>query len=293
MVLLVLVSIVLMTFDQRHSHLDTIRSAISVALWPLQQAVHLPFAAWQWGSENLTLHSTLLQENDTLRRENLLLNARLQKFASLRAENERLRELLQSAHQVADRVLIAELLAFDPDPYRRRVVVNKGSRHGAYRGQPVLDAHGVMGQVLLTNPLASEVLLITDPEHALPVQVNRNGLRAIASGTGARSDLDLPHLPNTADIRPGDLLVTSGLDGRFPRGYPVAEVSEVVREPGQHFLSIRAVPLAHLERNREVLLVWPAEEEGPASLETAPASDELAAEEAAIPADSTPEGGHE
>ncbi len=260
MVLLVLLSIGLMTVDHRHSHMDSIRSALALLLWPVQQATHLPFAAWEWGTVNLALRLTLLDENERLRSENLLLNARLQKFAALKAENDRLRDLLQSSRAVADRVLIAELLAVDPDPYTRRIVIDKGSRHGVFQGQPLVDAWGIMGQVAHVHLLGSEVILITDPEHVLPVQVNRNGLRALVTGTGARNSLTLPHLPNTADIREGDLLVTSGLDGRFPSGYPVAEVVEVRRDPGEPFLRISAQPLAHLERNREVLLVWPAAE---------------------------------
>ncbi len=135
-------------------------------------------------------------------------------------------------------------------------MINKGSSSGVFVGQPVLDAKAVMGQVVRVTPGSATVLLITDSAHALPVQVNRNGLRTIAEGTGFVNRLQLPHLPNNADIREGDLLVTSGLGGHFPPGYPVAEVTEVKREPGKPFSTIIAAPSAHLERTREVLLVW-------------------------------------
>ena len=132
----------------------------------------------------------------------------------------------------------------------------KGSLSGIFPGQPVLDAHAVMGQVTHVTPMTSTVLLITDASHALPVQVDRNGLRTIAFGTGRIHELELPHLPNNADIREGDQLVTSGLGGRFPPGYPVARVSRIEHRPGEPFASIVATPSAHLERSREVLLVW-------------------------------------
>lgn len=167
-----------------------------------------------------------------------------------------MRDLLQSSLKIEDRVLIAELAAVDLDPYRQQVIIKKGSSSGVFTGQPVLDAHGVMGQVINTNILASTVLLVTDVNHALPVQVLRNGLRSIAVGTGQINRLELPYLPGNADIKPGDALVTSGLGGKFPPGYPVAKITSVEQEPGQAFLKIHAEPEAPLATTREVLLVW-------------------------------------
>lgn len=153
-------------------------------------------------------------------------------------------------------MLIAELVAVEQDPFRQQVLINKGKTSGLFVGQPVVDANAVVGQVTHINPFSASVLLITDAAHALPVQVHRNGLRTIALGTGLINRLELPHLPNNADIKVGDLLTTSGMGGSFPPGYPVAEVIDVRREPGQPFASVIAQTTAHLDRIREVLLVW-------------------------------------
>lgn len=168
----------------------------------------------------------------------------------------RLRDLLGSSFKIGDRVLIAELMSVDLDPYRQQVLVNKGASSGVFIGQPVLDANAVMGQVVHVNPLTATVLLITDASHGLPVQVNRNGLRTVAQGTGIVNRIELLYLPKNADVRVGDLLVTSGLGGHFPPGYPVARISEVRREPGKPFATVAAEPTARLDRSREVLLVW-------------------------------------
>lgn len=256
--LLVLASVFLMTLDHRQQHLQAIRSTVAVVLYPMEYLVSLPAKAGNWASEALAARTHLISENRSLRGQLLELEARLLKFDALLAENTRLREMLQSSHKVGERLLVAELLAVDMDPFKRQAVLNKGSRAGVYRGHPVLDAKGVMGQVSGVSPVSSVATLITDPSHAIPVQVNRNGLRAIALGTGEADRLELPHIPNNADIQVGDLLVTSGLDRRFPPGYPVAEVHRIDKDPSQSYASIQARPTAQLERVREVLLVWPA-----------------------------------
>lgn len=252
----VLVSLALMLADHRQQHLESVRSVLSAVTYPLYFIANLPWTGSRWLGDTFATRSRLQQENRALRKENLLLQTRQQKLASLEAENVRMRELLDSSFRVGERVLIAELVAVDLDPYRQQVLVNKGSSSGVYRGQPVLDANSVMGQVTHINRFSATVLLITDARHALPVQVNRNGLRTVAMGSGRINELELPHLPNNADIIPGDLLVTSGLGGVFPPGYPVAEVISVVREPGQSFATVKARPQAHLDRAREALLVW-------------------------------------
>jgi rod shape-determining protein MreC len=251
-----LASIALMTLDHRQQHLESVRSLLSLAASPLQYAADLPANGVDWFSGALTSRKQLLSENRELHAQNLVLRGRLQQFEALEAENMRLRDLLASSFKIGDRVLIAELLSVDLDPYRQQVVINKGSASGVFVGQPVLDADAVMGQVIRVTPFTSTVLLITDASHALPIQVNRNGLRTIAEGTGLINRLELPHLPNNADIQIGDLLVTSGLGGHFPPGYPVAQVTDVIREPGRPFATVVATPSAHLDRSREVLLVW-------------------------------------
>ncbi len=252
----ILLSISLMVMDHRYNHLEALRSTLSVLLYPIQYLASLPVLLSESASDALISRGKLEEQRDQLHEENVLLRARLQKFESLEAENMRLRGLLDSSFKVGDRVLIAELIAVEQDPFRQEVLINKGSTSGLFEGQPVLDANAVVGQVTHINPFTANVLLITDAAHAMPVQVNRNGLRTIALGTGLINRLELPHLPNNADIQVGDLLVTSGLGGAFPPGYPVAEVIEVKRIPGQPFASVIAQTTAHLDRIREVLLVW-------------------------------------
>lgn len=251
-----LLSILIMVLDHRYNHLESLRSGLSVLLFPVQYLASLPVILSESASDAITSRDELESERERLHAENLLLRARQQKFESLEAENMRLRGLLDSSFKVGDMVLIAELISVEQDPFRQQVLINKGSTSELFVGQPVVDANAVVGQVTHISPLTASVLLITDATHALPVQVNRNGLRTIALGTGLINRLELPHLPNNADIKVGDLLTTSGLGGSFPPGYPVAEVIEVRREPGQPFASVIAQTTAHLDRIREVLLVW-------------------------------------
>jgi rod shape-determining protein MreC len=248
-------SIVLMTVDHRQHHLDALRSTLSIVVYPLQVLVNLPNALSGWFRESLSTRRTLQEENASLRTQQLVLQSRLQKLEALEAENLRLRELLGSSFQLGERVLVAEIMSVDLDPYKHQVLLNKGELNDVSVGQPVLDEAGVMGQVIAVTPLTATVMLISDPDHAIPVQVNRNGLRSVALGTGALDQLTLPHIPNTADIRVGDLLTTSGLGGRFPPGYPVAEVAAVVQDPGRSFSQVLATPRAKLDRSRQVLLV--------------------------------------
>lgn len=258
-----------MVVDTRLKNMETVRSWLGLVAYPIHTIASLPPSLGPWVLETFATRGHLQSENSRLHRDNLLLQAGQQKVAALEAENMRLRMLLESSLKIGERVLIAELVAVDLDPYQQQVVINKGSASGVFLGQSVLHANAVMGQVIHVNRLRSTVLMITDASHALPVQVNRNGLRTIAMGTGHINLLVLPNLPNNADIKEGDLLVTSGLGGRFPPGYPVAKVSSVSREAGQPFATVQARPSAHLDRSREVLLVWPLTP--PDEIEVAPA----------------------
>jgi len=253
----IVLSISLMVWDQRAQHLEAVRGFLTGAIAPLQYAVNVPAELLGWTSQRVMSRGDLIGEVNELQRENLRLRARQQKFETLQSENDRLRELLDSSSKRDERVLVAELLSVDLDPYRQQVVLNHGTRDGVYRGQPVIDAYGVMGQIIHTGPFTATALLISDPNHALPVQINRNGLRTIASGTGEPDSLELLYIPNNADVRVGDFVVTSGLGGRFPPNYPVATVVHVERRPGQPFARVIAEPKAQLDRSREVLLVWP------------------------------------
>ncbi len=247
-----------MTLDHREGTMQGIRSTLSLVVYPLQYTVNLPFRLGEWADTNLRSHQSLLEQNAQLRERQLELEFRQLRLEALETENQRLRALLQSSSRQWEQVLIAELMAVSYEPLRRQLLLNKGSHHGVFEGHPVVDAQGIMGQVIETSRYTSSVLLLTDPRHAIPVQVNRNGLRTLATGNGSPDSLDIRHMPNNADIVEGDLLISSGLDQRFPAGYPVARVSQVIRNPSEPFATIQASPLAHLEQAREVLLVWPA-----------------------------------
>ncbi|MCU0807528.1 MAG: rod shape-determining protein MreC [Candidatus Contendobacter sp.] len=248
-------SVVMMTVDHRFHALDGARDVLATAIYPLQYVARLPTHIQGWLNENLAGRATLLEENARLREKQVFLNVQLQKLTTLEAENRRLRSLLESAVNTPERVLVAELLAVDFDPYRHHILLNRGRQHGVYVGQPVLDQQGVIGQIVRADPFTATTILITDPNHALPIQVNRTGARTLALGTGNFQELELPHIPNNEDVKVGDLLVTSGMGGRFPRGYPVGTVTKVEFDPGSPFAHIVARPVARLDRIREVLLL--------------------------------------
>jgi rod shape-determining protein MreC len=251
------ISIVMMAFDYRFEQMERLRGALSVAIYPLQYLVNVPEKIIEWASVELEARQTLLRENALLRQENLYLKTHSQKFAAVQSENKRLRELLDSAKDSGERVLMAEVVAMDAKESSHQVVLDKGSQDGVYLGQPIIDANGVMGQVVHVNPVSSTGLLVTDASHAIPVKVNRNGVRAIASGGGANDKLELMHVPVNADVKKGDLLVSSGLDGRFPAGYPVGEIVDVEHGSGEPYARISAKPSAEFSHPQEVLLVWP------------------------------------
>lgn len=248
-----------MTLDHRTNYVNSVRTGIAVLVYPFQYLVNFPSNVSDWASDSLTSRKTLQEDNATLRTQNLILTTQLQKLNFIESENIHLRNLLESSKRVGERILIAELLSVDMEPYKQQVVINKGSSSGddIYPGQPFVDAKGIMGKLVHVNPFSTTALLITDPSHSLPVQVNRNGLRAIAKGTGSQTRLEIPHLPNNADIKVGDLLVTSGLGCVFPVGYPAAIVVEINIDPSLPFAEVLAEPIAELDRSREVLLVWP------------------------------------
>ena len=263
LVVFLVLSIILMVLDQRQNHLDTVRKAIGAAVYPLQVIVDAPFRMWEWMGEATTSRHDLRLELSRLEAEKLLTNARLQRMTALEAENARLRALLEARAQVRDEVRVAEIMSVDANPYRHNIVLDIGQREGAYDGQAIVDNAGVIGQVIEAGFATSQAMLISDPSHSLPVEVNRNGLRTIANGTGEFGRLNLPFVTNNADIRPGDLLVTSGLGGAFPAGYPVAVVENVVRIPQEPFADVTARPAASLDQVREVMLIWQAQADAP------------------------------
>ena len=252
-------SIVLMLADHRLDIVVPLRNVAGLVVQPLQDVVSTPQKLRGWFSEVLQPFNELRQAHAELKAENDLLKARLQLFESLRKENERLSSLLSASKKVADEVLLAELIEVSLDPFTHRVLVNKGSRNNVYMGQPVIDTEGVVGQVTRTTLYRSAVTLITDPNHAIPVQIRRNGLRAVVQGTGSAQNLEIPFLTPHVDIRKGDVLITSSMGGRFPAGYPVAEVTNIIKDVNEPFLEIVAVPIARLDYAKEVLLVWPGQ----------------------------------
>ena len=256
MIILVMASIVLMTVDHRWNHIEIVRNTLSHLLYPLQYTIDLPIRLYYWADETLSTHQTLLDENRNLNDIHLQSRVQLQKLDILERENARLRALLSATPKISEKTLIAEIINVDVDPYRHLIVLNKSSGDSVYKGQPIIDAQGVMGQLLYVNASSSTAMLITDASHALPVQIDRTGLRAVAFGTGKIDYLDLRHIPHNADIRTGDKLITSGLGGRFPPNYPVAVITHIERPAGESFAQVRAEPLAQLDHSREVLLVW-------------------------------------
>jgi rod shape-determining protein MreC len=252
----VIASIALLVTEHRSTQLNTLRMSLSYLVDPLKYIVDMPSAIINRASESLGSYASLVSENASLRDEQLVRQTQLLKLDALEKENVRLRALLENSFKLGEQVLIAELLSINTAPYEHILVVNKGTNFGVHEQQPVLDANGVVGQVFRALPLTSEIMLITDPNHAIPVQINRNGLLTIAVGSGQLNQLNLPFLPSNADIRPGDLLITSGLGGTFPQGYPVAVVDEFTSQPNKPFANITATPKSLLDRNRELMIVW-------------------------------------
>ncbi|MBT5229783.1 MAG: rod shape-determining protein MreC [Methylococcales bacterium] len=271
----VILSITIMVFDHHHRQTSAVRSGLSVLIYPVQYLVHLPIRGSEWLVENLSSRSTLAEENKTLKAEILQLRVNQQTTLAVEQENLRLRALLDSAKKIEERVLAAELLRVDMDPYQHQVRINKGYSDGVFSNQAIIDAYGVVGQVTHANTISSDVMLITDPSHAIPVQINRSNLRTIAVGTGHVNRLYLPYLPNNTTVKIGDLLVTSGLGGIFPPGYPVGTITGIEQSPGQPFAKVLATPIAHLENTRELLLVWREDLEDPRDLEDFSPEDDI------------------
>ncbi len=257
---MLVIAVSLIVVDYRSDKLSYVRSALSSVTTSAYWITNLPLRLMSWGDEEIKSRAQLIKENDTLRAEALVLRGRVLRLAALAAENVRLRELLNSSALLRDDIIVAEVIGVSANPNNATLVINEGAQDDAYVGQPVLEAGGVLGQVVEVSPWSSRVLMITDSSHAIPVVVNRNGVRAIAEGSGSIDELELSHVAATTDIQEGDLLVSSGLGGRFPQGYPVARVSSVIHDPGRSFLIVKAIPTAQLDRVRHVLLVSKAEE---------------------------------
>lgn len=260
-----LLAIVLMAMDQRGHYVPRFRAIVDHAVEPVYHLVEWPVGALRNLYGQFQSRRSLRHENERLAELLLGQQAALQRMQTLEEENRRLRALFEGAQSLSYEYRFAELVRVDLDPFSHRVLIDRGAVDGVVQGQAVIDGTGVMGQVEEVQTHFSRVRLISDPSHALPVQINRTGLRTVAFGAGDTANLNLPNVPRGADVRIGDLLVTSGLGNRFPGGYPVAEVTAVDRDKGLTFAQVKARPLAALDRGREVLLIRAiAQDPGPA-----------------------------
>ncbi len=255
--LYMVVAIVLMVADRQSQLFHHLRQKVAIVVSPVEYLVSTPLGLVEDVVTDVETRHSLVTEDAKQKAEILLLQARVQKMLAVESENKQLRELLQSSSRAGGRVLQAQILAASPNPYLHQIIIDKGSAQGVYQGQPVVDAYGVMGQVIQVGEFTSRVLLLIDSSSAIPVQDSRSGVRAIAYGDSRYGNLDLRNVTQTADIKKGDLLITSGLGRRYPYGYPVGTVQQIQQLQGAQFLQITAQPAAHIERSRLVLLVWP------------------------------------
>lgn len=255
--LLVITCIALMFYDHQRGRLEQVHATLSALVYPVQAAVDAPYALAGWAREKLATHVALVNENAALKQQELTQAVQLQRLASLEQENERLRSLMEASKEVPGRVMVAEMLGVDLDPFRHRVVINKGTADGVFDGQTLLDAHGIVGQIIRTDPISSEAAFITDPSQAIQVEISRTGLRTLVVGTADVNTLSLPYLAKSADVKAGDILVSSGLGGRYPKGYPVGIVKQVQRDPAEAFATVTAQPSADLNHGHNVLLYFP------------------------------------
>jgi rod shape-determining protein MreC len=270
-----ILSFLVMFFDQRHGWMEKARLALSIAAYPIQEAVSSPSSAWSWLQESFQNRDALRAENERLKAQDRALAVRAMRYDALERENAELRGLRDGLPPLVDHWIAAEIMNVEVSSLRQRVIINRGITNGVFKGQSVLDDKGVIGQVTHVGLLSSEVILITDSEHDIPVQIERTGLRTIAVGAGDMASLALPFLPGNADIKPGDAIITSGLGGVFPAGYPVAKIAEVHRDAVQPLAQVRAIPFGNIDTDREVVLVWFREDNPAAPTPAATATGDL------------------
>lgn len=247
-----------MLYDHhQHHRLNGVRSALASMVYPFQQSVSGTGRLWNAAEAYCVTQQTLVQENAQLREKEFLQQARLQTFKALEAENAQLRALLQSSARLGDNnhLLVAEIVKVDADPFKHQVILDKGKQAGIYVGQPVLDAEGIIGEVIEVFEKTARVILLTDAMHGIAVEDLRNGVRGIVMGVGTPNILSLQYVPNTVDIQIGDTLVTSGLGGHYPAGYPVGVITEINRDLSDAFATVQLKPSARLDRTRRVLLI--------------------------------------
>lgn len=249
-------ALTVMWLDQRGGWLDTVRFGLSAVAYPLRIALESPVKAWEWTRDNFAERNALQTENSILRARVRELELLAMRRTDLERENAELRKLQTSVADVAQKWISARIIATDNTRARQRYTVDRGAVHQITKGQTVIAGGGLVGQALRIGPWSTEIILLSDPEHAVPVQIVRTGQRTLALGTGREGELILPLLPLQTDIRAGDLLVTSGLGGVFPAGYPVASVTRVRRDGASPLAQVDAKMTAALDRDRLVAFIW-------------------------------------
>ena len=255
LILVLCCSVVLIFFDHKMSSFETVRGYLQTMVSPLQYFANAPKQIMNWASTNVVTRRQLIKENQDFRESELFFQEQAIQLSVVRSENERLRSLLSSPVRNEIKKMFAEILSVDSDPYSHQVVINRGANDGVYEGQPVLDEKGIVGQILHAGSSSSRVILISDISHAIPVRIQRNGLRLIASGSGQIDRLIHNFVPHSADVKEGDLLVTSGLGSKYPEGYPVARVVMVRTDESREFATIYSEPVAQIDRLRYLLLL--------------------------------------
>lgn len=255
--LVLILSAAFIFFDHRMNSFEGIRGYLQSVVSPLQYIANTPKQLMTWTTENLVTRKELLEQNQALKVNELIYQEQLMQLDIISQENERLRALLASPLRSDIKKMVAEILSVDSDPYTHQIVINRGANDGVYEGQPVIDDHGVVGQILLVGTTTSRVILITDVTHAVPVRIRRNGIRTVANGSGRIDRINHAFVPHSADIKRGDVLVTSGLGGKYPEGYPVSTVTLVRKDESRPFAQVLSEPIAHIDRLRYLLLLWP------------------------------------
>ena len=266
LIMVLLLAVGAMIVDTKVENISTLRTYLTSLVSPLQYIADLPGEMLDWSASRFTSRQSLLEENERLTNQITLNNEKLQRFNVLEQENKNLRSLLDAPVRPNMHRMIAELMAVDNNPYSHQIVINKGTIHDVFEGQSVLDDTGIVGQVIEVGTTNSRVLLISDITHALPVRINRNNVRLVASGNGSLSELTLEHVAHSADMQVGDLLVSSGLGKVFPEGYPVGTISAIIRDESKPFASVKVKPSARLDRLKYLLLLWPENTAPPEAL---------------------------
>lgn len=256
-ILILVFSIIAMIVDTKVDSVKTLRTYLTSFVSPLQYIADMPGEVLNWSASRFTSRQNMLEENELLTSQITLLNGELQRLAALQQENNNLRNLLDAPVRVDMHKMIAELMSIDNNPYSHQIVINKGTLNDVYLGQAILDDNGIVGQVVEVGTTNSRVLLISDVTHAIPIRISRNNVRLVASGTGTLNELKLQHVPHSAEIREGDLLISSGLGNVFPEGYPVGIIDKIVSDESQPFAEVSIKPAARLDRLKYLLLLWP------------------------------------